>query len=58
MLQREYPFELIEENIDKSDELTEKFGLMIPVVEIEGEIVQYGMIDPVTVGEKLRQYDS
>lgn len=54
-LQREYPFKLIEKDIEKSDELTEKFGLMIPVVEIQGEIIQYGIIDPVTIDKRLRE---
>lgn len=58
MLQRQYPFELVEKDIEESDELTEKFGLMIPVVEIDGEIVQYGMIDPITMEEKLRECKS
>ncbi|MFS0644531.1 glutaredoxin family protein [Siminovitchia sp. 179-K 8D1 HS] len=57
-LQREYPFKLIEKDIEKSDELTEKFGLMIPVVEIQGEIIQYGIIDPVTIDKRLREYGS
>ncbi len=33
------------------DELTELYGLMIPVVEWQGEIVQYGKVDK----EKLCQ---
>ena len=28
--------------ISNSDDWTEKYGLMIPVVEIDGEEVQYG----------------
>lgn len=58
MLKREFHFELIEKDIEDSDELTEKFGLMIPVVEINGEIVQYGIIDPITIEEKLREFKS
>jgi len=52
-LQKEYRFQLIERDIEKSDEWTEKFGLMIPVVEIDGEIIQYGIIDTFTIEEKL-----
>lgn len=58
ILQRKYSYELIEKDIDESDDLTEKFGLMIPVVEIHGKIVQYGMIDPVTIEDQLRKYES
>ena len=56
LLQRDYSFDLIEKDIEASDELTEKLGVMIPVVEINGEIIQYGMIDLVTMEEKLREY--
>jgi glutaredoxin len=34
----------IEIDIDTSDELTEKYGLMIPVLELNGDIIQYGKI--------------
>ncbi len=57
LLQKQYSFEIKEVNIDESDELTEQFGLMIPVVEIEGEIVQYGIIDPVTIELFLQTKD-
>ncbi|MBS4195306.1 glutaredoxin family protein [Lederbergia citri] len=52
-LQKEHSFQIIERDIETSDEWTEKYGLMIPVVEINGEVVQYGMIDPLTIEEKL-----
>ncbi|GIN19729.1 glutaredoxin family protein [Siminovitchia fordii] len=55
LLQKEYAFEMIEKDIDSSDELTEKFGLMIPVVEISGEIIQYGRIDLPALEEKLKE---
>lgn len=57
LLQKQYSFEIKEVNIDESDELTEQFGLMIPVVEIEREIVQYGIIDPVTIELFLQTKD-
>lgn len=44
-LQKERKFQYIEINIAESDHLTEKYGLMIPVVEIDGQEVQYGRID-------------
>ena len=52
-LQKEYAFQIIERDIETSDEWTEKYGLMIPVVEIDGEVVQFGMIDHFTIEEKL-----
>lgn len=44
-----------ERNIDTSDEWTEKYGLMIPVVEIEGEILAYGNIESSALFTKLKQ---
>lgn len=44
-----------ERNIDMSDEWTEKYGLMIPVVEIEGEVLAYGHIEPSALFTKLKQ---
>ncbi|WP_028393602.1 glutaredoxin family protein [Bacillus cihuensis] len=38
-------------DIYTNDALIERFGLMIPVIEWQGEIVQYGQIDEM----KLRQ---
>ncbi|OLN24228.1 NrdH-redoxin [Domibacillus antri] len=55
LVQEEIAMTLQERNIDESDEWTEKYGLMIPVVEYGGELVQYGQIDYVTVLEKLKQ---
>lgn len=55
LLQKDYPINILEKDIDASDELTERFGLMIPVVEINGEIIQYGRIDMVALEEKLKE---
>lgn len=44
-LSRDYDFRYIEIDIAENDFLTEKYGLMIPVVEIDGQEVQYGKID-------------
>ncbi|WP_409251945.1 glutaredoxin family protein [Bacillus sp. SCS-153A] len=54
LVKEDIPFILNEHDIDESDELTERFGLMIPVVEIDGEIVQYGQIDYFTVSKRLQ----
>ncbi|MDM5228500.1 glutaredoxin family protein [Cytobacillus sp. NJ13] len=54
-LKKEYDFTLIEKDIDDSDELTEKYGIMIPVVEIDGNEVQFGHIDAITLCEALTE---
>jgi hypothetical protein len=55
LVQEDCPFEIIEKDIEESDELTEKFGLMIPVIELEGEILQYGQIDFFTLSKRLHE---
>ncbi|MBU5212088.1 glutaredoxin family protein [Heyndrickxia oleronia] len=55
ILQSEFSFEIIEKNIDESDELTEKYGLMIPVIEMNNEIIQYGQIDYFTLQSFLKK---
>lgn len=54
-IKSEYPFTLEEVDIDESDALTEKFGLMIPVVEIDGEVVQYGHVDKIVMIKRLQE---
>ncbi|EDL64652.1 glutaredoxin family protein [Bacillus sp. SG-1] len=54
LIKEDIPFELSEYDIDLSDDLTERFGLMIPVVEMDGEIVQYGQIDYFTLSKRLQ----
>jgi glutaredoxin len=55
LLEEELGFEIKEIDIDESDDLTERFGLMIPVVEMEGEILQYGQIDYFTLSKRLHE---
>ncbi|MGM0753798.1 MAG: glutaredoxin family protein [Bacillota bacterium] len=55
LLQDELGFEMNEIDIEESDELTERFGLMIPVVELGGEILQYGQIDYFTLSKRLHE---
>ena len=55
LVQEDIPFTLDERNIDERDEWTEKYGLMIPVVELDGEIVQYGQVDYVTLSKRLQK---
>ncbi|MEH7342794.1 glutaredoxin family protein [Bacillus sp. JJ1532] len=54
-LKEEWDFHYKEIDIDTSDDLTEKYGLMIPVVEIDGSEVQYGQIDKWTIEEALKE---
>lgn len=55
LLQDEMGFSIEEIDIEKNDELTERFGLMIPVVELNGEILQYGQIDYFTLSKRLHE---
>ncbi|WP_044338277.1 glutaredoxin family protein [Rossellomorea aquimaris] len=55
LLQDELGFAINEIDIEESDELTERFGLMIPVVELDGEILQYGQIDYFTLSKRLHE---
>ena len=50
-IEKELGIQYEEIDINNNDELTELYGLMIPVVEWQGEIVQYGQMDK----EKLCQ---
>jgi glutaredoxin len=43
-LQHTYDFDLFEVDIDKDDYLIEKYGITIPVIELDGEEVQSGII--------------
>ena len=43
-------------DIYSKDEWLEKYQLMIPVVEIEGEIVAYGRVDSIELKKRLMQY--
>ncbi|WP_080844076.1 glutaredoxin family protein [Cytobacillus gottheilii] len=52
-LKDELTFQYTEYDIDESDELTERYGLMIPVVYVDGVEVQYGQIDRMTLEEAL-----
>jgi glutaredoxin len=54
-LQSEFAFQIEEIDIDLDDELTERYGIMIPVVEIGGEEVQYGQIDEGTIRKRLQE---
>ncbi|MGE7919997.1 glutaredoxin family protein [Viridibacillus sp. NPDC093762] len=53
LVQEDVSFTIEEINIETDDSLHEQFMLMIPVVEKNGEIVQYGALDYVTLLEGL-----
>lgn len=52
-LKEKWDFHYVEADIDESDELTEQYGIMIPVIEVDGEEVQFGQIDEWTIEEAL-----
>lgn len=54
-LQNEFEFTIEERNIEEKDEWTERYGLMIPVVIINGKEVQYGPIDRATISGALKE---
>ena len=53
LVQEDIPFQLEVIDIETDETLHEKFMLMIPVVEIDNEIVQYGQIEYPIVFEAL-----
>ena len=55
ILQTDLSFKILEKHIDLDDELTEKYGLMIPVVELDGEVIQYGNIDILSLEAAIKQ---
>ncbi|WP_423994124.1 glutaredoxin family protein, partial [Mesobacillus sp.] len=50
-LQNQWDFTIEEINIDLDDELVEKYGIMIPVVELDGEELQYGIVNKKFISE-------
>ncbi|WP_368657899.1 glutaredoxin family protein [Metabacillus halosaccharovorans] len=52
-LQEEFDFEYKVVDIYQNDELLEKFQIMIPVVEIEEEVVTYGILDKDSIRKRL-----
>ena len=54
LLQSDFQFEIDIINIEENEATHEKYMLMIPVVENNGEIIQYGNLDYVTLYEALQ----
>jgi glutaredoxin len=55
-LKDEYSFTIEEFDIDQSDELTEKYGLMIPVLLINGKEAGFGQINKNFVRNRFQEY--
>ena len=53
IVQEDLSFTIEQYNIEGDDGLHEKYMLMIPVVERNGEVIQYGQLDYVTLYEAL-----
>jgi glutaredoxin len=54
-LKKDYPFILEEIDIDQSDELTERYGLMIPVLLINGKEEAFGQISKFIISKRLQE---
>jgi glutaredoxin len=54
-LNREWDFTLEEIDIESSDELTEQYGLMIPVVYIDGVEAGFGVINKFDISNRLHE---
>jgi glutaredoxin len=54
-LREEFGFELEEIDIYQDDRLLEQYQLMIPVVEIDGEEIEYGIIHKEVIRKRLLQ---
>lgn len=50
-LQQQWNFSIEEINIDLDDRLVERYGIMIPVVELDGEEIQFGIVDKMFISE-------
>jgi glutaredoxin len=54
-LQKQWRFQLEEIDIGTSDELTERYGLMIPVIHLDGEEVGFGFVDKFDISNRLQK---
>ena len=53
LVQEDIPFKIDILNIEDDDTLHEKYMFMVPVVEKDGQVIQYGQLDYVTLLEAL-----
>lgn len=54
LVQEDVDFDIEVINIEDDDKIHEKYMLMIPVVEKDGEVIQYGNLDYVSLLEALQ----
>ncbi|WP_160722549.1 glutaredoxin family protein [Bacillus sp. USDA818B3_A] len=54
-LREVWNIQLEEIDIETSDELTERYGLMIPVIHLDGEEVGYGFVDKFDISNRLQE---
>ena len=57
-LKQEWNFELKEIDIESSDELTERYGLMIPVIHLDEEEVGFGFVNKFDIRKRLYEKNS
>ena len=55
IVQEELGFEIEQYNIEDDDALHEKYMFMIPVVEVNNKVIQYGQLDYVTLLKALSE---
>lgn len=53
LVREDVAFDINELNIEEDDTLHEKYMLMIPVIELESKIIQYGRVDYATILDAL-----
>jgi hypothetical protein len=54
LVSQEVPLRIEERDIEEKDEWMETYGIMIPVVEYNGEVIQCGRVDYPTLLERLQ----
>lgn len=54
-LKDEWEFTFEEIDIAESDDLTEKFGIMIPVIYLGGEEIAYGSVNKFDISNRLQK---
>jgi len=55
LVQQEVPFEFATVDIEQDEDLHERYMMMIPVLEKDGEMIQYGILDYETIIEAVTE---
>lgn len=55
LVQQEIPFEFATVDIEQDEDLHERYMMMIPVLEKDGEMIQYGILDYETIIEAVTE---